>query len=247
MPTYVAFAAGSNLQRLVGIVQERLAEAPGCKILAFYGNYGERDEAHLEELLALKDRHLANVALHFVMPREAAEGECLSGRLDGAKLRVFAEQLFAPRAVRAYFLAGPAALDQELGAQLQSLGVAAERIHRDGQTPQHSIVSAAAADHELSAAQALTEVDVVMDGRRRSFTMHTGTESILDAAARAGIVLPFSCRAGVCCTCRTKLVRGEVELAQNYALEDWELAQGFILACQAHAKTAQLELTYDET
>jgi ring-1,2-phenylacetyl-CoA epoxidase subunit PaaE len=86
-----------------------------------------------------------------------------------------------------------------------------------------------------------------MDGRRRVFTMQTGTESILEAAARAGLDLPFSCRAGVCSTCRTKLVRGEVELAQNYALEDWELAQGFILACQAHAKSAELEITYDET
>jgi ring-1,2-phenylacetyl-CoA epoxidase subunit PaaE len=85
-----------------------------------------------------------------------------------------------------------------------------------------------------------------MDGRRRAFSMHTGTESILDAAARAGIDLPFSCRAGVCSTCRTKLVRGDVDLAQNYALEDWELEQGFILACQAHAKTPEIELTYDE-
>ena len=85
-----------------------------------------------------------------------------------------------------------------------------------------------------------------MDGRRRSFTMRTGTETILDAAARAGIELPFSCKAGVCSTCRTKLVRGKVDLAQNYALEDWELEQGFILACQAHAKTPEIELTYDE-
>jgi ring-1,2-phenylacetyl-CoA epoxidase subunit PaaE len=86
-----------------------------------------------------------------------------------------------------------------------------------------------------------------MDGRRRAFPMRTNDESILDAAARAGIELPFSCRAGVCSTCRTKLVRGQVEMAENYALEDWELAQGFILACQSHAKTPEIELTYDET
>jgi ring-1,2-phenylacetyl-CoA epoxidase subunit PaaE len=85
-----------------------------------------------------------------------------------------------------------------------------------------------------------------MDGRRRSFSMRMGDESILDAAARAGIELPFSCRAGVCATCRTKLVRGEVEMVENYALEDWELEQGFILACQSHAKTPEIELTYDE-
>jgi len=93
----------------------------------------------------------------------------------------------------------------------------------------------------------LTEVVVLMDGRRRTFTMRLNEDTILDAAAQAGIDLPFSCKAGVCSTCRTKLVRGEVELAQNYALEDWELEQGFILACQAHAQTPELEITYDET
>ena len=90
------------------------------------------------------------------------------------------------------------------------------------------------------------EPDRIRDYPRQLFTMRTGEESILDAAARAGLDLPFSCRAGVCSTCRTKLLRGEVELAQNYALEDWELAQGFILACQAHAKTSDLEISYDE-
>ena len=74
-----------------------------------------------------------------------------------------------------------------------------------------------------------------------------GCKSILDAACRAGIELPFSCKAGVCSTCRTKLVRGKVQMVENYALEDWELEQGFILACQSHATTPEIELTYDET
>jgi ring-1,2-phenylacetyl-CoA epoxidase subunit PaaE len=85
-----------------------------------------------------------------------------------------------------------------------------------------------------------------MDGRRRSFTMEIGEETVLDAAARAGIELPFSCRAGVCSTCRTKVVRGQVDMAQNYALEDWELEQGYVLACQSRVRSATLELDYDE-
>ncbi len=85
-----------------------------------------------------------------------------------------------------------------------------------------------------------------MDGRRRAFTMQMNGETVLDAAARAGIELPFSCRAGVCSTCRTKVVRGEVEMAQNYALEDWELEQGYVLACQSRVKSETLELDYDE-
>ncbi len=86
-------------------------------------------------------------------------------------------------------------------------------------------------------ARVRAEVTVLMDGRRRTFTMRMNDETVLDAAARAGLELPFSCRAGVCSTCRTKVVRGEVEMAQNYALEDWELEQGYVLACQARVKT----------
>jgi ring-1,2-phenylacetyl-CoA epoxidase subunit PaaE len=90
------------------------------------------------------------------------------------------------------------------------------------------------------------EVTVLMDGRRRTFTMRMNDEVVLDAAMRAGLELPFSCRAGVCSTCRTKLVRGEVEMAQNYALEEWEVEQGYVLACQSHVKTPVIELDYDE-
>src|SRR5262249_25838692 len=90
------------------------------------------------------------------------------------------------------------------------------------------------------------EVTVLMDGRRRTFTMKMNDDTVLDAAARAGLDLPFSCRAGVCSTCRTKVVRGEVEMAQNYALEEWETEQGYVLACQSRVKTPVLELDYDE-
>lgn len=90
------------------------------------------------------------------------------------------------------------------------------------------------------------EVTVLMDGRRRSFTMRMNQDNLLDAAMQAGLELPYSCRAGVCSTCRTKVVSGEVEMEQNYALEDWELEQGYILACQSRCKTPTLELDYDE-
>jgi ring-1,2-phenylacetyl-CoA epoxidase subunit PaaE len=92
----------------------------------------------------------------------------------------------------------------------------------------------------------VAQVTVLMDGRRRSFTMRMNEDTVLDAAERAGLDLPFSCRAGVCSTCRTKVISGEVEMAQNYALEDWELEQGYVLACQSRVKTPTLELDYDE-
>ncbi|HEY4873521.1 MAG TPA: 2Fe-2S iron-sulfur cluster-binding protein [Steroidobacteraceae bacterium] len=243
--SYVALAAGGDLGALVPLIAARLLDEPLSSILVFYGHYGEVSEAALEVLLALKDQNLGRLALHFIMEREPEEGELLAGKLDADKLRGIAAELFDPLAVHQYFLLGTGSAVAPLRAQLLDLGVAPEKIHADG--------GAAAAPRASEAADAPapatgeTQVEVVMDGRRRTFSMHTGTESILEAASRAGLDLPFSCRAGVCSTCRTKLVRGEVELAQNYALEDWELAQGFILACQAHAKTAELEITYDET
>jgi ring-1,2-phenylacetyl-CoA epoxidase subunit PaaE len=229
--TYVALTAGGSLGELLPVIANKLLDEPACHILVFFGNYDDRSDLHVEELLELKDLHLARLAVHLIMEREAEESELLSGRLDAQKLRRLAAQLFDARAVRQYLLTG--------------LGVTPEQILMAGAASMPSAPISSDAAATLLAG--VTQVDVVMDGRRRSFAMQTGTESILDAAARAGIDLPFSCRAGVCSTCRTKLVRGEVELAQNYALEDWELAQGFILACQARAKTAALEITYDET
>jgi len=243
--TYVALAAGAELGTLLPLVASRLLSEPQCRVLVFYGNYDDRSDVQVEALLALKDCYLQRLALHFVMEREAEEGELLNGRLDAQKLRAFAALLFDAQSVHQWLLAGPADLIAALRGALQTLGVdAACIVGADAAAPTAERGSDAAT---TASAEGATQVEVVMDGRRRSFTMQTGTESILDAAARAGIDLPFSCRAGVCSTCRTKLVRGEVELTQNYALEDWELAQGFILACQAHAKTAQLEITYDET
>ena len=132
-----------------------------------------------------------------------------------------------------------------------------EVTHDEAASASHGIASASplsgpgsetttSAVGESAAASDQAVVIVLMDGRRRTFNMRMNDEVVLDAAIRAGLELPFSCRAGVCSTCRTKLVRGEVEMEQNYALEDWEVEQGYVLACQARVKTPVLELDYDE-
>ena len=195
-----------------------------------------------EQLLALKDRYLDRLALHFVMSAEPQDIEWLNGRLDAQKIESLSGKLFDPAQVRQFLVCGPGDMSQQVGAALGRLGVDSAHIRAEayeGSRPAPVAAPAAAAD--------ATQVTVIMDGRRRSFSMRPGGDSILDAAAQAGIDLPFSCKAGVCSTCRTKLVRGKVDLAQNYALEDWELEQGFILACQAHPQTPEIELTYDET
>jgi ring-1,2-phenylacetyl-CoA epoxidase subunit PaaE len=247
--TYVAFAAGCGITPIISMVKTLLASDPSCRVLLFYGNRNYARGMLLEELLALKDRYLDRLALHFIMSGEPQEIELLNGRLDAGKVSELAVQLFDAREVRDFFVCGPGTMIDDVSGALQTLGVEPARIHSERFTLADEAVvnNTVAQGAESVAAEGITQVDLVMDGRRRSFTMRTREETILDAASRAGIDLPFSCKAGVCSTCRTKLTKGKVELDQNCALEDWELEQGFILACQAHAQTPELELNYDET
>ena len=253
--TYVAFAAGCGITPVLSVVRTLLARG-AARVMLFYGNSGTGRAMCLEELLALKDRYLERLALHFVMSREPQEVALYNGRLDAARVRQFAATLFLPEEVREYFVCGPGDMIEQVTATLHELGVEAARVHAE-----HFTVATTTADAARGGAQAPAraaaapaagrgageaEVTILMDGRRRAFSMKMDDETVLDAAARAGIELPFSCRAGVCSTCRTKVVRGEVAMAQNYALEDWELEQGYVLACQSRVRTASLELDYDE-
>ncbi len=248
--TYVAFAAGCGITPVLSVVRALLAAR--ARVLLFYGNSGTSRTMCLEELLALKDRYLGQLALHFVMSREPQEVELYNGRLDAKRVREFAARLFEPAQVREFFLCGPGDMIETLSATLRALGVEAAGIHAEHFTLATTVGEPASLPSTTPAATArapaagAAEVSILMDGRRRSFTMRLGEETILEGAARAGIELPFSCRAGVCSTCRTKVVRGEVSMLQNYALEDWELEQGYVLACQSHVKSAPLELDYDE-
>ena len=296
----VAFAAGCGITPVVSIARTWLEAGPAGRVILFYGNRSMARAMCLEELLALKDRHIDRLALHFLMSREPQEAAIYNGRLDGEHVRQLAGPFFAPGEIAEYFLCGPGDMIDSVAHVLRELGVSSDRIRAEHFTvattaleatarnaaavrtaaPGAAVPDAAAphvpaADarvgatanagsettraagpvsptvHETDAAApstkpGLAEVTVIMDGRRRSFTMAMNGENVLDGAARAGLELPFSCRAGVCSTCRTKVVRGEVAMNQNYALEDWELEQGYVLACQSQVKTPVLELDYDE-
>jgi ring-1,2-phenylacetyl-CoA epoxidase subunit PaaE len=137
-------------------------------------------------------------------------------------------------------------MNDQAKAALLALGVSTERIHSERFAV--DAVAPIAQPHVVTASgsEATTRVSVVMDGRRRSFTMARDGETVLEAAEQAGLDLPFSCRAGVCSTCRTKVAQGAVEMAANYALEPWELEAGYVLACQSRPTTPELELDYDQ-
>jgi ring-1,2-phenylacetyl-CoA epoxidase subunit PaaE len=245
--TYVAFAAGCGITPVLSIVRT-LLERSDARVILFYGNATAARTMCLEELQALKDRHMARLALHFLMSREPQEAALYNGRLDAPRVRELAARFFAPGAVREYFVCGPGDMIETVSGALAALGVEPARVHGEHFTTAGLAPAPVAAPEPAAAAPASAEAQVTvhMDGRRRTFSMKMDGETVLDAAARAGIELPFSCRAGVCSTCRTKVLAGTVEMAQNYALEDWEVQDGYILACQSRVTSRELELDYDE-
>jgi ring-1,2-phenylacetyl-CoA epoxidase subunit PaaE len=243
---YMGIAAGSGITPLVSIIASTLAAEPDAQFLLIYAN---RDSAHamfVEEILALKNQYVARFAVHFVMSREPQEIDLFNGRIDAIKLRTFASTLFDVSQVDEYFLCGPGAMLEELSAELRVLGTKG-KVHVE----RFGAVAKAGANpvgpvERITVAAGMAEVTILIDGRRRAFKMSMNDEFILDAAERAGIELPFACRAGVCSTCRTKLAAGKVDMEYNQALEEWEVAAGYVLCCQSRPATSQVELNYDD-
>jgi ring-1,2-phenylacetyl-CoA epoxidase subunit PaaE len=244
--TYVAFAAGSGITPVLSLAADILAREPASRFTLIYGNRSMSRTMFLEDTLALKNRHLDRFSVYFVMSREPQQAALLNGRIDADKVEALAAQFADIARADEYFVCGPGDMVDAVRGALQRLNPNAPvRFERfaAATSPARAAASNAA---ELPPGEVLAQISVVMDGRRRSFPMAPTDASVLAAAERAGLDLPFSCRAGICATCRTKLKSGQAVMAHNIALEPWEVAAGFILCCQARPLTASLELTYDE-
>jgi ring-1,2-phenylacetyl-CoA epoxidase subunit PaaE len=248
--TYCAFAGGSGITPILGIVRNVLRHEPASRFLVFYGNRTTASIMFAEDLLALKDQYPQRLALYFLMSREPQDVELFNGRLDAAKVGALGRELFAAREVDAYFLCGPDTMIDSVKEGLMGLGVEPGRIHSEHFTsdakPREVGLKPELQRTKEAPVQAQTQVTVVMDGRRRSFEMPSDGTTVLEAAEQAGLELPYSCRAGVCSTCRTRVVRGAVTMMTNYALEQWEVDAGYVLCCQALPAATELEITYDE-
>ena len=199
-----------------------------------------------EDLEDLKNTYLQRLSVHHVFSREAQEVALANGRLDRTKLQIFLNQLIAPESIDEVFLCGPNAMLDELAATLRAAGVAAEKIHleRFGSDDVAELPPVAARELAVDAAHAT--LTVIADGTTRSLPLAPGGATILDAARAVGIDLPFSCKSGVCSTCRAKLLEGTVHMRRNFALMPADLAAGFILTCQAQPTSDRVTVSFDE-
>lgn len=232
-------AAGSGITPMVAIAGAALAR--GAEVTLVYGNRTTSSIMFRAALDALKDRYMNQFTLVHVLSREAQDVPLLNGRIDAAKIKAMAQAGAIDWAnADGVFLCGPGEMIDDLAA---ALDLPAGRVHFERFTPSGDAPAPSKA--AAKAAARGVAVEVLLDGTRRAFQFDEGDESLIEAAARQGIELPWSCHGGMCCTCRCKVAEGQAEMAVNYSLEPWEQQAGFTLACQARPVTDRLVLDFD--
>jgi len=244
--SYVAFAAGSGITPILSLATDILAREPHSRFTLIYGNRSISRTMFLEETLALKNRYVDRLSLHFVMSREPQQTELLNGRIDAKKVAELAGHLLEIPSADEYLICGPGDMVDEVRNAIKALNgnspVRFERFTTANSRPLEILTKEPEAP---SPQEVLATIAVTMDGRRRSFPMSPSDPSVLAAAERAGLELPFSCRSGICATCRARITAGAAVMTHNIALERWETDAGFVLCCQARPTTATLEISYD--
>ncbi|MFY9213036.1 MAG: 2Fe-2S iron-sulfur cluster-binding protein [Aestuariivita sp.] len=240
----VLIASGSGITPMVSIASDVLDQ--GGEVTVIYGNKRTDTIMFRDALDGLKDRYLDRFTMIHVLSREPQDVAILNGRITGEKVIALGQagaiDLIGADGV---FLCGPGEMIDDVSAALVAADIPKERIHferfyQDGEVPRAPKSAAA----EAAAASGVA-VEVMLDGTRRLFRFEAQDDTVIDAAARQGLELPFSCKGGMCCTCRCKVAEGSAEMAVNYSLEDWELKAGFTLACQARPTSDKLVLDFD--
>ncbi len=253
LPRHVlAVAGGSGITPMLSILKAHLAAAPTNRATLVYANRTAASTMFAGEIDDLKNRHLARLAVFPVFSREQVDAPLAAGRLDGERLATILRLVGGAVAVEQAFVCGPHAMNDEIEAALRGAGVEPARIHveRFGVPPAERTTAAEGqpsdATTACTTARITARITLVRDGLTREFGFMAAHGSILDAAARAGIDVPYSCKSGVCATCRARVVEGQVRMARNFALEPDDLAAGFVLTCQAHPLSERVVVSFDE-
>jgi ring-1,2-phenylacetyl-CoA epoxidase subunit PaaE len=239
---HVLIAAGSGITPMMSIAASVLAADDKSTITLLYGNRRSKTVMFTDEVADLKDAYRTRMRIIHVLSREPQEAELYSGRLDRDRLARLLPATVSVGAVDHWWLCGPLAMVTDAIDVLTSLGVGAERIHRElfwvGDDPPAEVT------HDEPCVGDGSSVTVVLDGRSSTLTLPPGTP-ILDGAQKIRPDLPFACKGGVCGTCRARVIRGTAAMRRNYALERYEVDAGYVLTCQAIPSSDEIAVDYD--
>lgn len=246
---YLCICAGSGITPILSIIKTVLKREPRCTVTLLYGNQRTNTMMFRNDLAFLKNAYLERFHWINIFSREPQEVDLLSGHLDNRKGGALNRRLIKIREFDEFFLCGPEAMISEVSRGLRGEGITEENIHFE--------LFAASAEHARQAAERhhervrkyrgqVSEVSILSDGRQFVFELSTDGENILDAGLRNGVDLPYSCKGGVCATCKARLIEGEVDMDLNQALRPEEIENGYILTCQSHPVSEKVVVDFDQ-
>lgn len=238
----VAIAAGSGITPVLSLISSSLEAEPGARWTLLYGNRTANSIMFLDDLEGLKDRYRDRFQIFHILSREGSDVPLLSGRIDAEKIRLIYQRLMGGSPVDGWYLCGPYDMVMDAHDTLAELGVDQDRIHDE-------LFFAGPVDESKLPPEPLpgegsVELTVILDGRAVTTRM-APENTVLDAALRVRSELPFSCKGGMCATCKGRIEEGEVTMDKNYALIDSEVEAGYVLTCQSHPTTEKVVVRYD--
>jgi len=243
---YVAFAAGSGITPVISIIKTTLRTEIKSQFTLVYGNRNKNSIIFKEELEGLKDRYIDRFRIIHILSRERADAEINSGRIDADKLSSLSKIIDYKNADD-LFVCGPEEMIFSVKEFLEKNGIEKKKIHFELFTTPGEERKSAVGNWQTTtkATGPRSRISVKLDGRTFDFDLGMNDEPILDAALKQGADLPYACKGGVCCTCKAKLIEGEVDMEVHWGLEEEEIEQGFILTCQSHPKTEKVVVDFD--
>ncbi len=242
---YVGFAAGSGITPLLSIIKTTLQTEQESTFTLVYGNRNRHSIIFRETLEALKNKYMDRFRLIHILSRETTDTPLNSGRIDTDKCLVLCDKAIDLQQTDEFFLCGPEEMIFAVKNVLEQQHVPTQKIHFE-------LFTTAGQQHKKNHQQEedidkgpKSKITVTLDGISFDFELSQKGDAILDAALKHGADLPYACKGGVCCTCRAKLIEGEVDMEVNYGLEPDEIEQGFILTCQSHPKSEKVVVDFD--
>lgn len=240
---YVFFAAGSGITPVISIIKTILLTEPHSSITLVYGNKNVQSIIFREVIEALKDRFLKRFRVFHILSREKTETDFNYGRIDVSKCNHLSK-LINFDIIDDFFICGPEQMIFTIKDFLEGWGTEPKNIHFELFTTPVRKITTPPPKTKLVKEDG-SDITVKIDGRSFDFKLGFEGDVILDAALAEGADLPFACKGGVCCTCKAKLLEGEVEMEANYGLEKSEVKAGFILTCQSHPRSKKVVVDYD--
>jgi ring-1,2-phenylacetyl-CoA epoxidase subunit PaaE len=244
---YLAIAAGSGITPVISIIKTTLATEPGSRFTLVYGNRNRGNIIFKEQLEALKNQYMDRLAIHYILSREKTDADINYGRINADKLNQLGEKLVNMKLADDIFICGPEEMIFSTKNWLIEKGIDNRKIHFELFTTPGQ--SSALRQEQLNSKKEVegktSKVTIRLDGVSVAFDLPFDGDTILEAALKQGADLPFSCKGGVCATCKARLLEGKVDMDVHYALEQEEIDEGYILTCQSHPRADKVAIDFD--